>query len=68
MEDQSNTHIKTAASTIVITLTPEGVELPVIHADTEEAQAQMKGLLGQIKPYLDVVDAIIKKTSAGPRG
>lgn len=52
----------------IIIVTPEGVEPPEIQADTEQDQAHMAEALEKIQPCLDVADAIIKKTSAGPRG
>ncbi len=53
---------------IVVTFTPEGMEPPAIRADTEQEQAAAEELLELIRPCLDVADAILKKSSAGPRG
>ncbi len=64
MEDQSST----LASTIVVTITPQGINSPVIHTDTEEEQIRMQGLLAQIAPCLDVADAIVKKADLGVTG
>ena len=53
---------------IVVTFTPEGMNPPVISADSEQDQAAAEELLERIRPCLDVADAILKKSSAGPRG
>ena len=66
MEVQPSTLTKTEASAIVITFTPRGIDLPVILADSEEAQIRMQGLLNNIAPCLDVASAIIKRDSTEP--
>ena len=54
--------------TIVIRITPEGIQPPEIHADSESEQKAADEILERIRPCLDVADAIIKKGSPGPRG
>ena len=66
MEVQPSTFAETESSTIVVTFTRRGVQLPVIHADSEEAQIRMQGLLNNIAPCLDVASAIIKRDSTEP--
>ena len=56
------------SSKIVVTFTLQGMEHPAICADTEQEQAAAEELLERIRPCLDVADAILKKSSAGPRG
>ena len=53
---------------IVVKFTLEGMEVPVISADTEQEQIQMQELLKRIQVCLDVADAIIKRGSSGPHG
>jgi len=53
---------------ILVVFTSEGMEPPVINADTEQEQVQMEEILRRIQPCLDVADAIIKRSSAGPKG
>jgi len=53
---------------ILVVFTSEGMESSVINADSEQEQLQMDELLDRIRPCLDVADAILKKTSAGPKG
>ncbi len=53
---------------IVIRITTEGVQPPEIHADSESEGKVAEKMLEQIQPCLDVINAILKKSSAGPRG
>ena len=53
---------------IIITVTTQGIEIPVINADTEEEQTEMEKVLKRIQPCLDVGDAILKKSDPGPKG
>lgn len=55
-------------SKIIVTFAPQGLASADICADTEKDQAALEELLDSIQPCLDVADAILKKTSAGPRG
>ena len=52
---------KSSPPRLIIAITPEGVESPVIHADTERDQIQMEGLLMKIAPCLNIADAILQK-------
>ncbi len=52
---------KSSPPRLIIAITPEGVESPVIHAGTEEEQIQMQRLLGHIVPCLNIADAILQK-------
>ncbi len=53
---------------VIVTFTPEGMNPPVISADSEQAQAKMDELLKRIQPCLDVADAILKRRSVGSKG
>ena len=53
---------------ILVIFTGEGIEPPVIDADTEEEQAQMEEILARIQPCLDVANTIIRKGDPGPTG
>lgn len=53
---------------IVIRITPEGLQPPEIHASSESEEKAADEMLERIRPCLDVADAILKRTSAGPRG
>ena len=55
-------------SKLIIVFTPGGMESHTIIADTEQEQEQIEGLLGQIKPCLDIADAILKRGDLGPTG
>ncbi len=55
-------------SKIIVTFTPQGLASADICADTEKDQATLEELLDSIRVCLDVGDAILKKTNAGPRG
>ena len=68
MEDQFNTPTEAAASTIVVTITPQGVQPPVIHTDTAKAQAQMEKVRDLIQPCLEIADAIVKRADLGATG
>ncbi len=53
---------------IIIRITTEGLQPPEIHANSESEEKAADEMLERIQPCLDVADAILKKTSAGPRG
>ena len=53
---------------IVFHVTPEGLQLPEIQASSEAEEKEAEEILNRIRPGLDVVTAILKKGSAGPRG
>lgn len=55
-------------SKIILSITLQGLESIDVQADTEQDQVVLEQLLNRIQPCLDVADAILKKTSAGPRG
>lgn len=68
MDDQPNAPTKTTAGTIVVTITSQGVEPPVIHTETAEAQTRMENICNLIQPCLDVADAIAKRADLGAMG
>lgn len=45
-----------------------GIESVGVMASEEQEELAADEILKQIKPCLDVADAILKKTNAGPRG
>lgn len=51
-----------------VSFTLQGLASVQVVADTEQEQEFGTELLKQIRPCLDVADAILKKTNAGPRG
>ena len=53
---------------IIIRITPEGLQPPEIQAGSESEEKVAIETLEKIQPCLDVADAILKRTSAGPRG
>ncbi len=53
---------------LVIRITPEGVKSIEPLASTEQEEKEASALLERIRPCIDVADAIVKRTSAGPRG
>ena len=53
---------------IVIRITTEGLQPPEIHANSESEEKAANEILEKIQSCLDVADAILKRTSAGPRG
>ncbi len=53
---------------VIIRVTRKGMKSIEPLATTEEEEKGVSELLEQIRPCLDVADAILKKTSAGPRG
>ncbi len=53
---------------IVVRITPEGLQPPEIQASSEAEEKAAEEILSRIRPYLDVADAILKKTSTGARG
>ena len=53
---------------IIIRITPTGIGCPEIQADTESEERAMNELVERLMPCLDVMAAIVKRTSPGPRG
>jgi len=53
---------------IIIRIGLAGVESIDIQATSESEERAAVEMLERIRPCLDVVDAILKRTSAGPRG
>ncbi len=53
---------------IVMRITTEGLQPPEIHADSESEEKAAEEMLERIQPCLDVINAILKKSSAGPGG
>jgi len=53
---------------IFIRITTEGLQAPEIHANSESEGKAAEEMLERIQPCLDVADAILKKSSAGPGG
>jgi len=53
---------------ITIKISAQGVQSIEIQADSERDQAYAELIINQIRPCLDVADAILKKTNVGPRG
>ncbi|MCH8054653.1 MAG: hypothetical protein IH857_00670 [Deltaproteobacteria bacterium] len=54
--------------TIVIRITSEGLQPPEIQAGSEAEEKAAIEILEKIQPCVDVADAILRKTSAGPKG
>ena len=53
---------------LVVLICREGVQPIEIRADNEREEEAAKAILDRIQPCLDVIDAILKRTGAGPRG
>ena len=53
---------------IIVTFTPEGIESIRTVADSEQEQTVAEEALDRVRPILDAVVAVLRKTSAGPRG
>ena len=53
---------------IIVAITPQGIEPIEVQANTEGDQAIAEEILNRIRPTLDAIDAVLKRTSTGPRG
>ena len=53
---------------IVFRLTAGGLKPPEIQVDSEAEERLAAETLERIRPCLDVIDAILKRTGAGARG
>ncbi len=53
---------------INVLITATGIESIYPVVDNEQEQVTVEEIREKIQPCLDVIDAILKKSSAGPRG
>ena len=49
---------------LILVFTPKGMKCHVFNTCTAEEEGQIRGLLEQIQPCLDIANAIIKQSSA----
>jgi len=53
---------------VILRITPDGLQPPEVQASDEAEEKAAEEILNRVRPILDAVDAVLRKTSAGPRG